>query len=541
MKSIKLTGNIAAYSTKAILEFCPSDGTSLIIQNSKASCDQLAKDIENGLVTTLAFSGYYDMLAEKSVCQDFALEDLHIIKPAKKSGGVFGCRYLHEINSASIKHGVILFSFAETSEWIKNLLKSFNEGKNTGKKTEEIININLCSSKEMDIPSLGKIQIVPSFTSKQSKSKLDIDYRFVLTLEQPRPSEDIEKVVVAVQSLISLGLDKPVCVDYIKSAHPKHTGRKNRLYFKTQNTDRNITADDTSRQYYFRYEDIGGILGVRNWILRMMLSQKHGWNDEVIASLLIQDTANTPYMSEHSIMPVITAALTLSLSEYRSNNTRRLQSLLLQLSGLIPTGYLNIQWCADIAYVRNQFIIHPENRRGEEFPEEEAFLAAQILKRICMSVVVKKMLGLSPKKAENLIKKIWKNRRAQKLLEETSTNDIKAWRDKNRNIKKDAIHKEKRQAVFAKAALPPDISTLPKVILKKEDKPHPPIYLHKCPKCSMLWRAVKQKKGSYNMHQKGKYNSPDTLVWLHTGKAETLKEANEKTREQVAKHFCLPV
>ena len=541
MKSLKFKGNIVAYSAKAILEFSPSGGTSLTIQNSKTSCEKLAEDIENGEASTLAFSASYDMLADKSMCQDFVLEDLHVIKPAKKSGGVFGCRYLHEINSGSIKHGVVLFSFADTSEWIKNLLKSFNEKKTTENRNKDIKNINLCSSKEMSIPSLGTIQIVPSFYSKQSKSKLDIDYRFVLTLEQPRPSGDIEKVVVAVQSLISLGLDKPVYVDYIKTAPPKHTGRKNRLYFKTQQTNDSIAADDTSRQYYFRYEDIGGILGVRNWILRMMLSQKHGWNDEVIASLLIQDTSSTPYISEHSLMPVITAALTLSLSEHRNNNTRRLQSLLTQLSGLIPTGYLNIQWCADIAYVRNQFIIHPENRRGEDFPEAEAFLAAQILKRICMSVVVKKMLGLSPKKTENLIKKIWKNRRTQKLLEEASITDIKKWRDKNRNIKKDAIHKEKRQSVFTKAALSPDINTLPKTILKKENNPNMPIYLHKCPKCSMLWRTVKQKKGSYNMHMKGKYNSPDTLVWLHTGKAETLKEANEKTREQVAKHFCLPV
>ena len=292
--------------------------------------------------------------------------------------------------------------------------------------------------------------------------------------------------------------------------------------------------------FFFTYEDIGGIEGIKNWLLRMTLSELHGWNETLTVAFLLEGHHRSTFATEYNIMPVITAALML-VGEREKTISERLYQLLKR--AIYPCDpYFDGKWCKAVADVRNRCIAHPESLKGVKFPGSEALFARELLYRICVSFIVKEMMGLPATQSESIVQKIWQHEHTKQCLLRAKHEDIKVWFDElskdSRSVKEIEIN---RKNIFAQAKLPPDFNKLPKNILGSPETTNAfSLYSYYCPDCGCEWRAFKPKRGGYEVAIKGHLNSDDSDIWDTLDICTTKKDANKAVRESVSKHFCVP-
>ena len=97
-----------------------------------------------------------------------------------------------------------------------------------------------------------------------------------------------------------------------------------------------------------------------------------------------------------------------------------------------------------------------------------------------------------------------------------------------------------RQAAVHKAIVPIPLEELSKNLLKKTDSgASVTIYEYECEECQTRWRATKHGRERYRLEINGRYNSGIT-GWDTIDSPKNIKDAQEKTRESVSKHFCVP-
>ena len=320
---------------------------------------------------------------------------------------------------------------------------------------------------------------------------------------------------------------------------------KRQLYFSPAEPHiEEIRKSSTQNRFnfFFSYEDIGGIEGVKNWLLRMQLSEIHGWDEQLMVALLLEGHHRQVFATEYNIMPVITAAL--MLPDERTKSIKGRLQQLIKIFRQIHTcdPYFNGAWCEAIAAIRNRGIAHPESLKGAKFPGSAAFLARELLYRICVSLIIKEMIGLPETQSKSIIQKIWKHHHTQEYLKRAKRDDIKQWfRELPQNPKFDEELEANRKYIFTEAKLPPDFSKLSNNILgSPEVSKSFSIYNYQCPHCHCEWRALKPKKGAYEVSIKGNLNSGNSNVWSRIGIYNKKIEANGCVRKSVSKHFCVP-
>lgn len=571
MKELYLQGRLLISAedetgVAAVLRFTPEDGGKLVASSHEEGVlrEKWIDGEVNDDVVNLIFDATYDLLDEKQTRRRFFLEDclslgggFHSGQVGNSESAIFHPQFIHETNiiwdtNEVPKYNSVSFCLSGTEGWISSLSNIDEEiewgNEHTIDSTRTTIKLN--PSEEAEIPGLGTLKISAGYLSFDNIFKIDksISHSFTVELNHAKSVKELIRIAGYVANLISLGTShlstfKSISANLLKLKKSFCT-----LYFQPRTFDTESEAKQPSllrMSSFFHYEDIGRAYGVAKWVSRAEMSERYGWDEHLMISLLLEGEHNNEYAAEYKMLPVITAALMLNRSKRNNANEDSTQQRLKQVlkKANIPNAdYLDDEWCEAIACLRNKFIAHPEASLGIPFPGGESLFARILLYRVCVSVVIREMLTVNKKDADQLVGKIWQHHNTRQYLKRAEENDIKEWYRKHQKMftggNLDMF--TERQTAVHEAIVPVPLEELPQNLLNKTDSGAAAnVYEYECVECQTRWRATKHERGKYRLEVNGRYNSSRT-GWETIISTKTIKDAQEKTRESVSKHFCVP-
>ena len=550
----------------AVLRFTPEDGGKLVASSHEAGVlvEKWIDGQVNDDVVNLIFDATYDLLDEKQTRRRFFLEaclslggGLHSGQVGNSESAIFHPQFIHETNiiwdtNEVPKYDCVSFCLSGTEGWISSLS---NIDEDIEWESEHIIDstrttINLNPSEEAAMPGLGTLKISARYSSFDNIFKIEknIFHSFTVELEHTKSTNELVRIAGCVANLISLGTShlstfKSVSANLLKLEESFST-----LYFRPRTFDTESETRHPSllrMSSFFHYEDIGRAYGVAKWVSRAEMSERYGWDEHLMISLLLEGEHNNEYAIEYKMFPVITAALMLNRPKRNNaneNSTQQRLKQVLEKADIPNADYLDEEWCDAIACLRNKFIAHPEASLGIPFPGGESLFARILLYRVCVSVIIREMLTVNKEDADQLVGKIWQHHNTRQYLKRAEENDIKKWyRKHQKTLTEDNLDMfAQRQAAVQEAIVPVPLEQLPQNLLKKADSgASATVYEYECVECQTSWRATKHGRGRYRLEVNGKYNSSHT-GWETIISTKNIKDAQEKTRESVSNHFCVP-
>lgn len=571
MKELHLQGRLLMSAEDetgivAVLRFTPEDGGKMVASSHEAGVllenqawGQLQDSQENFI-----FDSTYDLLGEQQTRRRFFLEDclslgggFHSGQVGSSESAVFHPHFIHETNvvwdtDEVPKYDSFSFCLSGTEGWISSL-SDIDEDIELG--NEHIIEststtIKLKPSEKAVMPGLGTLKISARYSSSDNIFQIDktISHSFTVELEHAKSAKELIRIAGYVANLISLGTSHLSTFKSISAKLLKLENSFCTLYFQPQKFESESKAGHPTSlrmNSFFCYEDIGRANGLSKWISRAEISNRYGWDEHLMISLLLEGEHNNEYAAEYKMFPVITAALMLNRPKRNNPNENSTQQRLRQVlkKANIPNAdYLDDEWCDAIACLRNKFIAHPEASLGIPFPGGESLFARILLYRICVSVIIREMLNVNKENADQLVGKIWQHHNTRQYLHRAEENDIKEWYRKHQKILTEGNLDmfAERQAAVHEAIVPVPLEKLLQNLLKKTDSgASVTVYEYECEKCQTRWRATKHGHERHRLEIKGRFNSSingwDTIDFLRN-----IKDAQEKTRESVSKHFCVP-
>ena len=571
MKELHLQGRLLISANDeagvaAILSFTPEDGGKLVASSHEAGVlrEKWMDGEVNYDLVNLIFDATYDLLDEKQTRRRFFLEDclslgggFHSGQVGRSESAVFHPHFIHETNiiwdtNEVPKYDSASFCLSGTEEWISSLSNIDEDiewgNEHTIDSTRTTIKLN--PSEEAAMPGLGTLKISAGYSSFDNIFKIDknISHSFTVELKHPKSVKDLIRIAGYVANLISLSTShlstfKSISTNLLKLEKSFCT-----LYFqpRTFGTESETKQPSSVRMSsFFHYEDIGRANGVAKWISRAEMSERYGWDEHLMISLLLEGEHNNEYSIEYKILPVITGALMLNRPKRNNANENNIPQRLKQVlekAGIPNADYLDDEWCEAIACLRNKFIAHPEASLGIPFPGGESLFAKILLYRVCISVIIREMLTVNKEDADQLVSKIWQHHETKQYLKGAEKNDIKEWyRKHHKTLTEGNLDMfTERQAAVRKAIVPVPLEELSQSLLKKTDSgTSVTIYEYECEECQTRWRATKHGRERYRLEINGRYNSSVT-GWDTIGSPKNIKDAQKKTRESVSKHFCVP-
>ena len=571
MKELHLQGRLLMSAkdeigVAAILRFTPEDGGKLVASSHESGVlrEKWMDGEVNYDLVNLIFDATYDLLDEKQTRRRFFLEDclslgggFHWGQVGSSESAVFHPHLIHETNidwdtDDAPKYDSVSFSLSGTEGWISSLSDIKEDTELRDEHTIESTDTTkeLTPIEKAVMPGLGTLKISAGYSSPDGVSKIDsnISHSFTVELEHTKPVEELIRIAGYVANLISLGTTQ---LSTFKSISAKLLKLENSfciLYFQPQTFESESKAQHPTTQRmrsFFRYEDIGRANGLGKWISRAEMSKRYGWDEHLMISLLMAGEHNNEYAVEYKMFPVIAAALMLNRPKRNNANENNIPQRLKQVleKADIPNAdYLDDEWCEAIACLRNKFIAHPEASLGIPFPGGESLFAKILLYRVCVSVIIREMLTANKEDADQLVSKIWQHYETKQYLKGAEKNDIKKWYRKHQKTLTEGNLDmfAERQAAVHKAIVPIPLEELSKNLLKKTDSgASVTIYEYECEECQTRWRATKHGRERYRLEINGRYNSGIT-GWDTIDSPKNIKDAQEKTRESVSKHFCVP-
>lgn len=571
MKELHLQGRLLMSDkdetgVAAILRFTPEEGGKLVASSHEAGV--LRKKWRGGEVNydlvNLIFDATYDLLDEKQTRRRFFLEDclslgsgFHSGQVGSSESAVFHPHFIHETNiiwdtNELPKYDSVSFCLSGTEEWISSLSNIDEDiewgNEHTIDSTRTTIKLN--PSEEAAMPGLGTLKISAGYSSFDNIFKIDknISHSFTVELKHAKSVKELIRIAGYVANLISLGTSHLSTFKSINTNLLKLEKSFCTLYFQPRTFGAESEAKQPSSvrmSSFFHYEDIGRADGVAKWISRAEMSERYGWDEHLMISLLLEGEHNNEYSIEYKMLPVITGALMLNRPKRNNANENNIPQRLKQVleKADIPNAdYLDDEWCEAIACLRNKFIAHPEASLGIPFPGGESLFAKILLYRVCVSVIIREMLTVNKEDADQLVSKIWQHHETKQYLNGAEKNDIKEWyRKHHKTLTEGNLDMfAERQAAVRKAIVPVPLEELSQNLLKKTDSGTSVIiYEYECEECQTRWRATKHRSERYRLEINGRYNSGIT-GWDTIGSPKNIKDAQKKTRESVSKHFCVP-
>lgn len=571
MKELHLQGRLLMSDkdetgVAAILRFTPEEGGKLVASSHEAGV--LRKKWRGGEVNydlvNLIFDATYDLLDEKQTRRRFFLEDclslgsgFHSGQVGSSESAVFHSHFIHETNiiwdtNELPKYDSVSFCLSGTEEWISSLSNIDEDiewgNEHTIDSTRTTIKLN--PSEEAAMPGLGTLKISAGYSSFDNIFKIDknISHSFTVELKHAKSVKELIRIAGYVANLISLGTSHLSTFKSINTNLLKLEKSFCTLYFQPRTFGAESEAKQPSSvrmSSFFHYEDIGRADGVAKWISRAEMSERYGWDEHLMISLLLEGEHNNEYSIEYKMLPVITGALMLNRPKRNNANENNIPQRLKQIleKADIPNAdYLDDEWCEAIACLRNKFIAHPEASLGIPFPGGESLFAKILLYRVCVSVIIREMLTVNKEDADQLVSKIWQHHETKQYLNGAEKNDIKEWyRKHHKTLTEGNLDMfAERQAAVRKAIVPVPLEELSQNLLKKTDSGTSVIiYEYECEECQTRWRATKHRSERYRLEINGRYNSGIT-GWDTIGSPKNIKDAQKKTRESVSKHFCVP-
>ena len=571
MKELHLQGRLLMSAkdetgVAAILRFTPEDGGQLVASSHEAGVlrEKWMDGEVNYDLVNLIFDATYDLLDEKQTRRRFFLEDclslgggFHSGQVGSSESAVFHPHFIHETNiiwdtNEIPKYDSVSFCLSGTEEWISSLSNIDEDiewgNEHTIDSTRTTIKLN--PSEEAEIPGLGTLKISAGYLSFDNIFKIDksISHSFTVELSHAKSVKELIRIAGYVANLISLGTSHLSTFKSISSNLLKLEKSFCTLYFQPRTFDPESEAKQPSllrMSSFFHYEGIGRAHGVAKWISRAEMSERYGWDEHLMISLLLEGEHNNEYSVEYKMLPVITGALMLNRPKRNNANENNIPQRLKQVleKADIPNAdYLDDEWCEAIACLRNKFIAHPEASLGIPFPGGESLFAKILLYRVCVSVIIREMLTVNKEDADQLVSKIWQHQKTKQYLKGAEKNDIKEWYRKHQKMLTEGNLDmfAERQAAVHEAIVPVPLEELSQNLLKKMDSgASVTIYEYECEECQTRWRAAKHGRERYRLEINGRYNSGIT-GWDTIDSPKNIKDAQEKTRESVSKHFCVP-
>ena len=571
MKELYLQGRLLISAedetgVAAVLRFTPEDGGKLVASSHEEGVlrGKWMDGEMNDDVVNLIFDATYDLLDEKQTRRRFFLEDclslgggFHSGQVGNSESAIFHPQFIHETNiiwdtSEVPKYDSVSFCLSGTEGWISSLSNIDEDiewrNEHTIDSTKTTIKLN--PSEEAAIPGLGTLKISAGYLSFDNIFKIDknISHSFTVELKHAKSVKELIRIAGYVANLISLGTSHLSTFKSINTNLLKLEKSFCTLYFQPRTFGAESEAKQPSSvrmSSFFHYEDIGRADGVAKWISRAEMSERYGWDEHLMISLLLEGEHNNEYSIEYKMLPVITGALMLNRPKRNNANENNIPQRLKQVleKADIPNAdYLDDEWCEAIACLRNKFIAHPEASLGIPFPGGESLFAKILLYRVCVSVIIREMLTVNKEDADQLVSKIWQHHETKQYLNGAEKNDIKEWyRKHHKTLTEGNLDMfAERQAAVRKAIVPVPLEELSQNLLKKTDSGTSVIiYEYECEECQTRWRATKHRSERYRLEINGRYNSGIT-GWDTIGSPKNIKDAQKKTRESVSKHFCVP-
>ena len=557
MKDINVLGTVLLDSTgedfPALLKFNRTEGGTLSIIGDGGRAANLRKNTLRSMFeddegskkeSSFVFNASYDFAENRPIARRFFLDScmslgggMHSGQTGNAATAIFRVGWIHETDiiwdeGEEPHYNYVRFSFQNIEEWIHSLsdIMIDLDGDNGN---DQKIGVSRKSSELVTIDGLGDLQI----------KAIANCHDFVLKLQKPLLTEKIVSLVGNIRNIIQLGINSLILIDSIAVKLSSVSDYDTFLYFSpAEPRDVEIKTKHLQNRFnfLFTYEDIGCIEGIKNWLLRMNLSELHRWDETLMVAFLLEGHHRSTFATEYNIMPVITAALML-VGEREKTIPERLYRLL-KSAMYHCDPYFDGKWCEAVAAVRNRCIAHPESLKGAKFPGGAALFARELLYRICVSFIVKEMMGLPANQSESIVQKIWQHDHTKQYLRLAKYEDIKVWFDElskdSRSVKEIEMN---RKNIFTQAKLPPDFNKLPKNILGSPETANDfSLYSYYCPDCGCEWHALKPKRGGYEVAIKGHLNSDDSDTWDTLDICTNKKDANKAVRESVSKHFCVP-
>ena len=554
-------------STPALLAFTPENGAIIDIaidRDEHISSEEL-DDImfnDSNPPEVLEFTGIYDIDARKTSRRRFILQKCTVLNVSDSWGNMgsassikYTCRYIHETNiiwtdGELPSYDYIRFSFKETEGWISNLTdmsRDYEKSDNSRRHLSHSVSIK--KEENAYIEGLGKIKVMPNIETSGAylkESNVKISHYFVYELDRPVKAKEIVKLTGIISDLISLGYGHPVNIESINMHMTNIDKSHGVLYFSPYDHPLRIASYTDKlpitrmRNAIFRYEDIGGIQGVKNWALRMMLSDRCHWEELVMVNLMLKGLHRSAFVTEYNFMAIITA--TVMLKPTRENLEDRILYLIkaIRNNGVSVPNILNKEWSIEVSDIRHKLIAHPESGQGRQYPSQFAYASQQILFRIWLSFVIKDYLGLRENETSTILDRLWSNPH--------TLDYIKIVDNYMKNLEKQSLVKQSSNFVdtkiknkFTQAVLPPTLEELPKRILALKDKgKHSTLYEYQCPNCNSIWNAYKYDTRGYHVELSGYLNSAINQPYsldFHS----SLDKAQYAVRESVSSHFCVPI
>ena len=433
------------------LRFTRQSGGELEIYSDDSSPNTLSAISSDGGSDLLIFgTSLFDLKNNKPSVRMFTLDDGLLTNCSLYWGGgsAHSARFhIHSIyeNILWEENGEITFSEATvqihgTNGWVP--LK---------KELDGISDIHAASnqyfeseSHEAEINNIGNIEIhIPRYSVYEMCRDIYPDTTIKLSFNRPSTFSEILKIIGYIQNLVSLATSEFHSIKSLKLKVPVNSdihvctqeSREVIAFFQPSEPSDLYSHSKSSanhREYYcrFSYHDIGREVGLAKWIERMDSSKKE---ESLALSMLLEGKTWDGVPSELRHFSLITAALELAPAS-DSNIKQCLQSLRNGLENVLPP-YIDDEWFTAVAYLRSKFIAHPRNRRGRNYPTDEAEFSIRLLELVCYSRIFKDILKLPD---SVITKRTWKNHIAEQKLNSALNYDLKEWHRSREQEDKDS-------------------------------------------------------------------------------------------------------
>lgn len=314
-----------------------------------------------------------------------------------------------------------LTNFKHDSDW-----ETDKKGKE--RRVKESVSLSVSSPDFAIIPDIGNLEVCTNILGKYDRheSALSASHFFEIEFTENKKFSEILTIAGCVQNLLQLATNefhKFISFNVTVSDLEKDfTKVRFRPIIPIQEKKESPHPKFRYRNSKFTYSDIGGSEGISKWVHALNKQEEIDWKFAIAYLLGNNQWDNSP--AELTFFSVVTGALVLSPeTKSRPDIKSRLKYLYTELGEIVPE--LDDDWFQTMASLRNKFVVHPEEKRENNWPTDGSDLYARnILFLICVSYILQNILGLSP---EVLKERIWENSETKQYIAYGKSNNIVEW------------------------------------------------------------------------------------------------------------------